>query len=244
MIAVSFVLLLKGVHRAAKWLLGCTTVIMLLIALFPVGDWMLSPLETRFETNPELPEKLDGIIVLSGGEACVLSELWDQVELWQAAERSLGFMALARKYPQARLVFTGGTGSLLSQEYKAADVAKRLYEEQGMDVSKIHFERNARNTYENAIFTRKEINPLPGETWVLITTAWHMPRSVGIFCKAGWPVIPYPVDHWTEPGNLVRIDFNFSGHLKTLTAAFKEWVGLVVYYLTGKTTGVFPGLCE
>lgn len=193
--------------------------------------------------QPAFSKKIDGIIVLSGAENPLLSSLWKQVELGGAAERNLTFLSLARKYPKAKLIFSGGTGSLINQEYKAADVAKKLFTQQGFDVSRITFERKSRNTYENVIYSQKIINPIKSENWILITTGWHMPRSVGIFCKTEWPVIPYPVDHQTRKNDLLRINFDLLVNLSTLKIAIKEWLGLSAYYLTGKTTSLFPMQC-
>lgn len=77
--------------------------------------------------------------------------MWNQVEVGAAAERNLAFLELARQNPKAKLIFTGGTGSLTKQEYKAADVAKKLFEQQKFNIKRIKFERKSRNTFENAI---------------------------------------------------------------------------------------------
>jgi uncharacterized SAM-binding protein YcdF (DUF218 family) len=218
----------------ARRLLTALAVGLLLIGLFPVGEWLFYPLEKRFPANPKLQD-IDGIIVLSGPEDAMRSALWDQVILHEGAERDLAFMALARRFPDAKLVFTGGTGSMLHQEFKAANAARRLFVEQGMDISRVVFEHESRNTWENAMFSKQLAQPKQGEKWVLVTTGWHMPRSVGVFCKANWPVIPYPVDFRTEPGHLLRIDWDFAGHLQTLVTGVKEWIGLLAYRLTGKS---------
>lgn len=244
LILVSLVHLYMGKYRHAKIFLSTATVLIFIIALLPAGKWMLYPLETHFTTNPTLPEKVDGIIVLSGAEAAERSHIWQQVELGGAAERTLYFMALARQYPDAKLIFTGGTGSLTKQEYKGADVAKKLFAEQGFDTNKIIFERESRNTYENVIYSKKMIQPKKNENWIVITTSWHMPRSVGLFCKAGWPVIPYPVDHETNKDNPFTISFSFLSNLSSLKTAIKEWVGLVAYYFSGKTTSILPKQCD
>ena len=244
LILASSILIFAGKDRIGKRLLGVSCVLLVMVALFPLHLLLLHPLETRFQTNPPLPENIDGIIVLSGSEDPFLSSLWNQVEVGGAAERNLAFMALARQYPEAKLVFTGGTGSLSKQEYKAADVAKVLFEQQGLDLSRITFERESRNTYENALLTRKLVQPRAGETWLLITTGWHMPRSVGIFCKQQWPVIPYPVDHTTNPDRLFSIHFSLAGNLHSLNIAMREWIGLAAYYFTDKTTKLFPTRCD
>jgi uncharacterized SAM-binding protein YcdF (DUF218 family) len=240
LLLIAWILLWRGAYRPATLLLGTATTVLMLVALFPVGEWLLYPLETRFASNPKLPDRIDGIIVLSGTEDAVRSSLWQQVELHDSAEREMAFLELARRYPNARLVFTGGSGSMVHQDDKAADVANKLFDNLGLDLSRVTFERNSRNTYENAVISRELVRPDPAQTWVLITTAWHMPRSVGVFRKAGWPVIPYPVDHGTRPGELLRIDMNLSGHLQSLVKGVREWVGLLAYYISGKTTTFFP----
>jgi len=243
LIILSIVLLYIGKQQQAKILLSTVTILLIIIALFPIGEWLLYPLESRFQTNPPLPDKIDGIIVLSGAENAELSHVWEQVELGAAAERDLTFLSLAKKYSKAKLIFTGGTGSLTKQKYKGADVAKKLFEQQGFATKRIQFERESRNTYENAIFSKKLVKLKENENWILITTSWHMPRSVGIFCKINWPVIPYPVDHQTNKDHLFRVNFDLANNLNTLKIAIKEWLGLFAYYLSGKTSAFMPDKC-
>ena len=241
LILFTWLLLRLNSYRVAKKLHTFVAGACLLVAIFPMGEWLLYPLETRFPANPVLPPEINGIVVLSGAEDAVLSSQWNQVELGDGAERDLAFLDLARQYPDAKLIFTGGSGSMIDQRHKGADVAKTLFHRLGLDTSRVIFERESRNTYENAIYSKKLASPKVGENWVLITTAWHMPRSMGIFAKAGWPMIPYPVDHRTIPDNLFRIDLDFSQHLGDLKTAGKEWLGLVAYHLTGRTAVLFPG---
>lgn len=243
MVLIAWALLWRGKNRPAKQVLGFAAVTLLTVALFPVGEWLLYPLEIRFPVNPALPQKVDGIIVLSGAENADLSAKWNQVELGDGAERLLAFQALARRYPEAKLVFSGGNSSMVYLEHNSTDVAKLLFEQQGLNISRVTFENKARNTYENAVFSKALVNPASGENWILVTSAFHMPRSVGIFCRAGWPTIPYPVDHHTWPGNLFRVDLGLASHLDSLAIGVREWVGLVAYYATGKTTALLPLSC-
>ena len=236
-------LLWRRSYKKAKKLLLFVTVVFLLISLFPIGSWLRYPLETRFTANPELPAKVDGIILLSGPERADLSDVWKQMQLEDGAERHLAFMELARRYPQANLVFSGGSRKLFEQRYKAADYALELFKKQGINTSRIIFERESRNTYENAFLSFNLVQPVAGETWVLVTSASHMPRSVGIFCKINWPVIAYPVDHRTMPNLVFKVDWKFSRHLSDLYWVSREWVGLFVYYITGKTDDLLPDGC-
>lgn len=230
----SFILLLRGSNRYAAWMLGTVVSLMTLIALLPLGDWMLNPLETRYPANPALPNKIDGVILLGGAEIAHHSHLWNQVELGSAAERDLAFMKFLRAYPDARFVFTGGSGKLVDNEFKESEVARMLLLDHGFDISNIIFEDQSRNTYENAKLAYDLIHPGPDENWILITTAWHMPRAMGVFQTSGWPVIAYPVDHYTYPDEHFRLTLNFAGNLSILKTAIKEWIGLAAYWATGK----------
>lgn len=240
-ILISCILLWIKAYKKALILSTILSIGVLIITVFPIGSWLLYPLENRFLPPAALPESVDGIIMLAGSEDILKTDVWKQVELGDGAERYLAFMRLVRIYPDAKAVFTGGTGELTHRNLKSTLTGKMLLKEQGLDISKIIFESNSRNTYENALFTQKMINPLPGEKWILVTSAYHMPRSVGIFSKLGWKVIPFPVDHQTDPTSLFRLTMNFSGNFSHLQTGIKAWIGLAAYYITGKTDCFFPG---
>ena len=243
LLIIVWLLILINAKRVIKPLMSSIVLVLLLITLFPVGKMLLHPLETRFETNPVLPNSIEGIVVLSGALNPKHSALWQQTEVNGAVDRELAFMRMARAYPGAVLIYTGGSSSLISNEHKAADVAKQLFAEQGLNTDRILFERQARNTHENAILSLKLAKPKFERPWILITSAFHMPRSIGIFCKAGWPMLPYPVDHQTIPGKQFTISFNLGAHLNMLNLAIHEWLGLIAYRLTGKTPALLPDKC-
>lgn len=230
-------------ERPAKLLLYPVGILFTLIAIFPVGRWIATPLETRFPTNPDLPENIDGIIMLGGAIDAVNSFVWDQPELGSASDRYFAFFELARTYPQATLVFTGGNGRIRDQDFKEGDIASYLFESLGLEDDRLIIERESRNTQENAINSKALVRPEPDEVWVLVTSAKHLPRSVGIFCKQGWPVIPWPVDHETTPGRQMRIEFDLAGNLYDLNNHSREWIGLLAYYVTGKTDSLIPDTC-
>lgn len=229
--------------KAAKFFLVASLSLLLIVAFLPVGLWLLYPLEKRFPANPELPPDVDGIILLGGTINPSTSAAWGQAEMGNSAEREIAFMQLAREYPEARLVMSGGNGEIFGQQYREADISQSLLQTLGMDLQRIVFERDARNTYENALNSKPLMQPRIGETWLLVTSAYHMPRSVGIFCKQEWPVLPWPVDHYTAPDDLMALDSNLGGNLGVLRIALREWAGLAVYYMTGKTTALLPAVC-
>ncbi len=229
-------------YRLLRLLAGGFCLAVLIISFVPVGSYLTKPLENRFSANPPLPEAVDGIIVLGGSTETVQSAFWDQLQQNSSAERLIYFSHLARLYPEATLVFTGGNGRLDRDRPSEADILINRIDVLGFDTARIVFEPDSRNTHENAIFSKRLINPKPEETWVLITSASHMPRSVGVFCGAGWSVLPYPVDHQTSPETL-ELAFDFSKHLSELKVAMREWVGLTAYYWTSKTSAWFPNGC-
>jgi uncharacterized SAM-binding protein YcdF (DUF218 family) len=139
-------------------------------------------------------------------------------------------------------VFSGGSSSLMSNEQREADYAAALFESLGIDKTRLIVDRDSRNTYENAVFSKKLAAPKPGERWLLVTSAFHMPRAVGLFRKVGFPVEPYPVD-W-RVGRAADVfaftQFSLEGLLRT-DVGVREWLGLIAYWLTGRTGTLFPG---
>jgi len=232
--------LFSGAEKRAKWILGCVVLSMLVITVVPLGTIFLAPLEHRFSTNPVLPEKVDGVIMLGGAENNFLTHMWHQPEINDADDRYIGFARLVRAYPDAVHLFTGGSASPMHQEWKDANTARQVFMDMGLDISGMIFENQSRNTYENGLFAKNMVQPEPGQTWVLVTTAAHVPRSVGVFNRLGWPVIPYPVDHYTRPDRKFGLGLNFSRNLGRLVTAATEWTGLAAYYITGKTDTLFP----
>ncbi len=239
----AWIAVLRGSWKWARALSGTAAACLVALAALPVGEWLLYPLEARFPADPPLPGKIDGVVVLGGAEDVARTTAWGQVETNGAAERFSAAIALLRRHPDARLVFTSGNGALFPGSARGTDVAKKLFESQGLDISKLMFEGESRNTAENATLSMALAKPAANETWILVTSASHMPRAVGVFCKAGWPVIPFPVDHGTERGRLLRTQIDLAGNLQGLSNGVKEWVGLAAYYAAGRSASLFPAGC-
>lgn len=227
-------------RRMGRRLTTLTALVMLTLAVFPIGADIVQSLENRFPPPTELPEKIDGIVVLGGMIDQIVSLKRGQPSINGAAERLTEFAVLAGRYPDAKLVFTGGSGKLMSQDLKEADAVKPFLEALGMDIDRIIFEDESRNTHENAVYSKDLAQPEEGKPWILITSAFHMPRSVGCFRQAGWSVIPYPVDYNTTGTEEIEPTFNLIGGLGISSVAIKEWLGLMFYYLTGRTNTLYP----
>ncbi len=227
-------------RRAGRWLVSLAVLAGLAMATLPLGTRLYLPLENRFPVAADLPGRIDGIIALGGVVDQFVTVARGQVALTGAVERLTEFAALARRYPDARLVFSGGSGDLVRQGVKEADVLRPFFDVLGVDAERIQFENQSRNTYENAVATFGLIKPKPGERWILVTSAFHMPRAVGCFRRVGWPVIPYPVDFNFEGDETFELAFDFAGGINAFAGGVHEWLGLTFYWLTGKTDTFFP----
>jgi uncharacterized SAM-binding protein YcdF (DUF218 family) len=198
-------------------------------------------LENQFpEPAKNMPEP-SGIIVLGGAIDAARSQARGQVVLNSDAARMTEAVELARRYPEARLVFTGGSGELFGQGQAQAMSARDFWLSLGVPDAQISLEDKSRDSWENALFTRNLVHPKRGEIWLLVTSAWHMPRAVGIFRRIGFPVVPYPVAYRTFGD---RRDLYFLGSMGdrviTLDSGIREWLGLLAYWLAGKSDALFP----
>ncbi|MGY4371294.1 uncharacterized SAM-binding protein YcdF (DUF218 family) [Bradyrhizobium sp. LB1.3] len=223
--------------------LAVTTLVLLALAAFsPLGNLLLYPLESRFPAWDPARGAPDGIIVLGGSIDTDLSAAHRTPVVSHAADRLFAPAGLARRYPNARIVFTGGTANLVETDSREADYSAPILESLGIAKDRLILDRDSRNTWENAIFTRKLVSPKPDERWLLVTSAFHMPRAMGIFREAGFDVEAYPVD-WRMGGRDDLLSFtNVGGDgLARTEVAVREWIGLVAYRLMGRTSELLPG---
>jgi len=223
--------------------LAVTTLILIAVAgLSPLGNAIILPLEERFPPWDASRGAPTGIISLGGAFDTVVSPARGEVALNEAAERLTAIAELARRFPHARIVFSGGSGRLIYGGATEAELAARLFESFGIAKERIILEGKSRDTEENARFTKELLQPKPGERWLLVTSAHHMPRSVGVFRAAGFPVEAFPVDYRTRGAADILRPFSTLGDgLRRTDTAAREWAGLVVYRVTGRTNELFPG---
>jgi uncharacterized SAM-binding protein YcdF (DUF218 family) len=198
----------------------------------------MSPLEERFPRRP-LPQNVTGIIVLGGAFDMNESYSRNMVALNYRAERMTAFAGLARRYPQAALVFSGGNAGYSAAQITEAALAKRLFIDLGVPLNRMIFEDKSRNTRENALYSHQLVHVGPSDVWLLVTSAADMPRAVGSFRGVGWKVVAVPVDFhtrasfWATPGLIDGLrEIDWSTH---------EWGGLLYYFLRGWTPELFPG---
>ena len=229
--------------RTGRGMMIAAIVLLAVAAFSPLGNFLVYPLENRFppwDAAQSAPP--DGIVVLGGPIDPDLSIAHGMPVITSAPDRIVAAAVLARKYPNAKIVYSGGSSSLISNEQREADYAAALFESLGVDKARLIMDRDARNTYENAVFSKKLAAPKPGERWLLVTSAFHMPRAIGLFRKVGFTVEPYPVDWRVKRTSDVFAFTQFAtdGLLRT-DVAVREWLGLVAYRLAGRTSTLFPG---
>ncbi len=238
---VGALLLITRAHRAGSRILVVGVAALLLVGYSPFANVLLVPLAERFPAWASGGRTPDGIIILGGAIDSDTTLARNSLEMDSSAERIVTMLQLARTYPTARLVFTGGSGNLLQNSASEAPIAGRLLQSFGVARDRIVLEGESRTTSENAIFTRRMVQPKPGELWLLVTSAFHMPRSIGAFRKAGFDVEAYPVDWRTRGWSDATSPFDrLSSGLARSDVAAHEWTGLIAYWLAGRSSELFP----
>jgi len=238
---VGLVLLCTRFRRLASWLIVTSLVLIAFVGYSPLGNILILPLEQRFPPWPESQGPPDGIVVLGGAILPDLSIARGAVALGDSAERLTAAAELARRYPNARIVVSGGSASPRFDAPAEAPLAVKELEALGVAHDRITAEEQSRNMIERAVFSRLVAQPKPGQRWLLVTSAFRMPRAIAAFRAAGFPVEAYPVD-WRTRGSTAAIEpfASFADGLTMTDRAVDEWVDLLAYRLTGKTAALFP----
>lgn len=240
--AVGSVLLATRFRRAGLRILLTGVVALLVLGYSPLANVLLLPLSERFPAWKSDGRTPDGIIVLGGAIEPGMTITRGSLEMDSSAERIVAMLQLARQYPTARIVFSGGSGNLFPDSPAEAPIAGRLLATFGIARDRVVLEGDSRTTAENAILTRRLVQPKPGELWLLVTSSFHMPRSIGAFRKAGFDVEAYPVDWRTRGWVDATASFDrLSAGLARSEVAAHEWAGLAAYWLTGRSSELFPG---
>lgn len=240
LVLLASLLLWLNYIAAAKKLFLLLSLIGFCLLAYPVSDWLMYPLETRFQQPRPLPDSIAGIIVLGGAENHQLSDSWQAAQTGESAERILTAAALARVYADVPVIYSGGSNSVQRPNLDTeGNTARTLLQQAGIAENRIIIEPAARNTYENFVRLKKILS-VPAGRYLLVTSAFHMPRAVGVARQQHVDVLPYPVDYRSNPPAARYWDFDLFAHLRVLEVAWHEWLGLAVYYVTGKTDSWFP----
>lgn len=248
---IILLLLLVGLYllafrRSSIWgrrLCLTASALMLVFGFSPVANLLFAPLENRF-VQPKIEtvaSDVRGIIVLGGFETGWVDDGRPGLALNEAAERLTETVRLAKRFPAAKVVFTGGVSELSPQHDGGAHRVSLFFRDVGIAQERIVIEPAARNTFENAAHLKAVLSPQDSDSWILVTSAYHMPRSVGTFRKAEFNVIPFPVDFRTHgQRDIARMFRSFPEGLRRLDVATKEWIGLIGYWVLGRTPVLFP----
>jgi uncharacterized SAM-binding protein YcdF (DUF218 family) len=220
-------------HKLARRLGVLAFALFIVFGVLPVGQVAVHYLETRYAAPDPMPARVAGVIVLGGALDTAQGRVHGAPQLLASADRINTFVALARKYPSAKLVYTGGIGDLSQKGVPEGGMIRDVLKDYGyFPAWRLSVEDQSRTTAENAALTKAMVNPKPGQTWLLVTSAWHMPRALGAFRAAGWDVVPVPADYLT--GGDTHPDF--LGNMTLSQLAAKEVLGIAAYALTGKWT--------
>ncbi len=223
--------------RAARSLFVLSLLILFIGGLLPAGNNMLALLENFYERPQALPERVDGILVLGGTFDSVIAAARGTHALNESGERVFEALALGKRYPDAIIVFSGGDGRLMPdiERPETKDLSAFLAM-LGYSDDNVILEENSRNTYENIKYSSTLVWPQPEETWLLVTSAFHMPRAMGVARRQGWPnIMPYPVDYRTTGETFWwPRRFDMLGTMYDFHVALREYIGIMAYHITGR----------
>jgi len=234
--ALGLLLYWRGWRKTGRHAVVLAVAIYAIGGLSPLANALMLSLEQQVERRSVADAgRFDGLIVLGGVIDGRASAQTGQIALNEAAERLTEAAALAHANPEARIVISGGDGALLYEGRDEAVFAERFFTRLGFDERRISIERQSRNTWENAVLTKALLQPEAGQRWLLITSAFHMNRAMGVFRAADFDVTPWPVDFRTLGyGDLWRVPPSPSAAWKRIDLTVKEWVGYVAYWMTGR----------
>lgn len=229
--------------RTGRWIVLTAGVLLLVGGLSPLGHALILPLENRFSRSAlEDGPPPDGILILGGAQDMSVTAARGAVALNEAGDRFVEAVLLAKRFPNAKVVFTGGSSALFGDRMSEAEGARMLLTGLGISRDRLVLEDRAKNTFQNAQFSKELIKPEKQARWLLVTSAIHMPRAMGSFRAVGFKIDPWPVDYRTRGlKDLYRFFPKPSEGWRRVDVAVREWAGLVLYWLTGRTTSLFPG---
>ena len=218
-----------------------TLILFILIIFLPNGTYLLWKLENTHSKPKVFPDKIDGMLILGSGTDPLLTEQHNQVALTESIERITESVELIKKFPDAKVVYSGGMPTNTKEKLSGIGVAKTFLTRMKIDVSKIIFENQSKNTYENFVFSKKFINNTDREKWLLVTSAAHMKRAMSVAEKLGLNFIPYPVDFIVHKNYSWKRDYfiigrRFLKNLNHFKIAAHEYVGLIAYYLSKRSS--------
>lgn len=222
---------------------GLVTAFFTIALIFPIGDWALLPLE-QCNSDQGMPMRVDGVLVLGGAVNISVSNARNAIAFNDAGERIFAMLKLIKQYPSAQFIYAGGSNSLKRVNLGEADYVRMFLDDMGAKPANMIFESKSRNTYEDAKETRDAYSLTPKQNWLLVTSAFHMPRTFGLFQKMGekseTAFYPYTVDYKTPGKFKFEFKFDFLQTLLKLDTAAHEYVGLLFNSMMGRSNSFMP----
>ena len=230
-----------GRRWMGRALLAVPVLLLAAMSFLPMGEMLMAGLENRFPPYADDGAGVNGLIVLGGAIDPALYIAHPGSGVNGAVARVIEAARLARKYPRARVIFSGGGDPGGGAEATEAHVARELFAALGVGEDRLEIETESRNTYDNAIMSGKIANARQGERWLMLTSAFHMPRAMGAFRAADFDVRPYPVDYRAMVGRGAwRILPGAVNGLTFASIAIHECLGMIAYRLTGRSSAFYP----
>lgn len=221
--------------KAGRGLLLAAFALLLVFGILPIGHNGLYYLESRVAQPENIPENIDGILVLGGAVETVKSARSGRTEFNEGVERVLTAMMLARTHPDALILYSGGSNQIFGDRHRETTEIAIFMRAMGFDDRNVVYDEKSRNTFENFVFSAQKAGAKKEGNWLLVTSAFHMPRSMAIARKMGWNLIPYPVDYRSQGRYLLlphRLDV--LDNLYASKLFLHEMTGLAAYKITGK----------
>ena len=235
---IGFILNLISFKLISKIFYIFSFLLLFIFGVLPTGSYLNFLLEKNFHSSNYYPDSLDGILILAGATKPNLTKEHNQINLNGLVERLTESIFLINKYPEARVIFSGGSGSLSNNTLTHASVAKQFFEKVGIKPERILYEDKSRNTYENILFSKEIAKPNINQKWLLVTSAFHLKRSLNIAEKLEWNFIPYATDFNKSKKFSWKISFNILSNLSEFQRASHEWLGLISYYFLGRSASI------
>ena len=236
LITICFLLLKK--NKFTYFFLSLFLIFLVSFGMLPVGKYLIYKLEKYYHNTIILPDKVDGLLILGGATNPFLSDEFNQINLNGSVERLIEAIRLIKIYTETKIIFSGGSGSIQKPKMDHARIAKQFFMQIGLDTDKMIFENKSRNTYENILYSKKIAKPKKNERWIVITSAFHMNRTIFIGEKNDWLLTPYAVD-FTQPKKFkFKPNLDLLNNLNQMQRGSHEWIGLITYYLMGRTSRI------
>ncbi|WP_086993685.1 YdcF family protein [Rhizobium sullae] len=241
LILFAFLALVLRFRRLGVFFSAFATLLLFVLLFTTTGNYLLQGLELRFPKPDRDPDNLQCMIVLGGAFENEVNTTGHGIEFNAGADRFIEALRLAQKYPQSRILVSGGDGSISGKYEGDAAASARFFPLFGVPHEQLIEERTSRTTFENAINTKELLASQGLANCLMITSGYHMPRSVGIFRKQGIDVVPWPTDYRTDGHVTLGLDFTQpSQNAQNMATAVREWFGLIGYYFAGRTSALYP----